>query len=114
MGCYFSIVQFVPDSIGYDRYAIGVVAIDLDGTKAASAFLSDWSRAESFGANPSDFLREFAADLAGRDDLTVAELHEMSADYQNLIRVTEPDYADADAVEWVRDFGPLMVRDLAA
>ena len=111
-GCVFSVVQYVPGTLGYDRYAIGIIAIDQMTGRMHCAFIADWRRATTFGDTSGDFLREFAEEMRARPDLTRHELDEMVHDYQNLLQLTEPDYASVGAEEWVRDFGPLFVRDL--
>lgn len=116
-------VQYALDTLGDDHLTVGMIAIDEDGSKAATAFVPNWRRARCFGAGGTEFLESFAKSLAqkagGPNDfippqITVDELEEMSRDYRNAIRLTAPTRIDLSATEWVRDYAHLFVPDLEA
>ncbi len=121
MGCLFSLVQYAADNLGDDRMTIGIIALDEDGQGKSCAFVRQWDRVRRFADGSIEFLEDFVRELESRvgingslipGDLSIEELQNMSDDYQNALRVTTPEFADATAAEWVADFGPLFVRDL--
>jgi hypothetical protein len=102
MSSYYTLVQFVPNSVSDERINIGVVVLG-DGV-IRSKFLSDWRRVQSFGGTTdTGFLREFATRVANwapaqgeLDGITTgihvseSQLAGFARDWKNSIQFTEP------------------------
>lgn len=121
MGCVYSLVQYALDTLGDDRLTVGMIAIDEDGSHAATAFIEKWARARCFGGGDTGFLEDFVHELSQRagvpgkftpPEITIEELEEMARDYQNAIRVSSPTRVDMAASEWIRDYAQLFVSGL--
>lgn len=121
MGCYYALVQYVPEAGVDDRLTVGMVAIDDETGYGASVFTSDWDRVRCFGNQHPDFLREFIREL--RDEVGDVQrmtlvarsrewLEEYSYHFQNSIQFTPISWAPVNAVEWVNQFGPVYVRGI--
>src|SRR5258706_9088964 len=60
----YTVVQFVPNPTAEERVNIGVMTWDHVGVR--SQFLDNWRRVRAFSAGEVGFVRDIAAELAGR------------------------------------------------
>lgn len=121
MGCYYALVQYVPETAVDDRLTVGMVAIDDETGHGASVFTSNWDRVRCFGDQQADYLRDFVKEL--RDEVgdarrmtVVARSREWLEDYtyhfRNSIQFSQIAWAPTGADEWIDRFGPIYVRGI--
>ncbi len=99
MTSYYSIVRYVPDPIADERINIGVIVVS-DAGVMMSRFLPSWRRAQQFGGEDLQFLREFVRDVQRasgeqprliRDGVLDAEaLNMFSGRWKNSIQLSSP------------------------
>lgn len=94
MTAHYSIVQYVPDPIADERMNIGVIVIG-DG-EARCEFVRDWRRAQRFGNESIEYLKQFAHSviqtrlLPDTQTLSLDTLCELSERWTRSIQFTTP------------------------
>jgi hypothetical protein len=118
MPSFYCIVRYVPDPIADERINVGVVVFGDGALK--TRFIRRWTRVRGFGGEETDFIRDFARDVAkAQHELFGAEsrpwteetLKHVSSRWTNSIQLSEPRASLKDPESLLREVSATFLRD---
>lgn len=122
---FYSVVQFVPDSLRDERINIGVIVVDETGSASAARFVRSWNRVQQFGKMDIDFVKQFVRDVESELSPQLpleksatrwsrSRLVAFSAEWRNSIQISTPRASTLDVNSLIEDVYARFVREPAS